>query len=413
MGRALRAFIYVRVSNDDEAGNNASSAAQEEACRAHCDAQDIEVIEVFEELNVFGRALKRKQFDRMMALATSPERPVDVVVVYNLSRFARRLLTQMTAEHKLTEAGIQLLSLTEGFGDDPNGKVMRSMIAVVNEKYALDASLFTCRDRRGNARAGYWNGGPVPYGYETRVVATEGRKGRKKLFTKEEEASVIRLIFELASVGLHGQRLGTRAIAIHLNENGYTLRGRKFFHGNVDGILTRTHYTGHYLDRTKDDRGKAPAEEDAIVVECPQIIEPELFTRVAALRAKAAPSVTPPRTTNSSVLLGGLAHCGHSECGAGMVIRTGKGGRYGYYVCNRKATAGAQSCSSKAIRQDALDSIVLKGLLEPCSPATAPASYRGLGKVGRGNASPSGRSGTGTEGARGGGGASAPFARAF
>jgi hypothetical protein len=46
-----------------------------------------------------------------------------------------------------------------------------------------------------------------------------------------------------------------------------------------------------------------------------------------------------------------------------MVLRTGKGGAYRYYVCNRKATAGATSCPSKAIRENALDQVVLNGLL--------------------------------------------------
>lgn len=46
-----------------------------------------------------------------------------------------------------------------------------------------------------------------------------------------------------------------------------------------------------------------------------------------------------------------------------MVIRSGEGGRYRYYVCNRKATAGASECSSRSIREDALDAIVLDGLL--------------------------------------------------
>ncbi|WP_407696218.1 zinc ribbon domain-containing protein [Sphingobium sufflavum] len=39
-------------------------------------------------------------------------------------------------------------------------------------------------------------------------------------------------------------------------------------------------------------------------------------------------------------------------------------GRYSYYVCNEKATAGAESCSSRQIRRDALDRIVLDGLLQ-------------------------------------------------
>lgn len=358
-----RAFIYLRVSNDDEGGNNASSVAQEAACRALCEREGIAVAEVFEELNVSGRKLQRRQFDRMIALATSPARPVQVVVVYALSRFTRRLLTQVTAEHKLAEAGVKLISVIEGMGDDPNSRMMRGFIAVMNEKYANDASTFTCRDRRGNAQAGYWNGGPVPFGYESRVVSVEGRKERKKLFVREPEAAVVRLMVQLACTGLAGQPMGSRAIAKYLNDNGYTLRGRKFYHSNVDGILTREHYAGSYRDRTRDDHGVTPNTADEIVVACPKIIEPDVMARVAAIRAKAAPRVTPPRITNSPVLLGGLATCGHAGCNAGMMIRSGKGGQYRYYVCNRKATAGASECSSRAIREDSLDAIVLGGLL--------------------------------------------------
>ena len=233
----------------------------------------------------------------------------------------------------------------------------------MNEEYANDASAFTARDRRGNARGGYWNGGPIPFGYKSCVVVTDGRKGRKKLVIVEEEAAIVRLIFELAVIGLTGRSMGTHAIAKHLNANGYSLRGKPFFHSNVDGILTREHYSGSYRDRTTDDKGVKATETDAILVACPQIIAPETIANVAAIRAKAAPAVTPPRLTNSPVLLGGIATCGHPGCGSGMVLRTGKGGAYRYYICNRKATAGATSCPSRAIGEDALDQTVLDGLL--------------------------------------------------
>lgn len=134
-----RAYGYVRVSSDEEGGNNASIAAQIAAIRDHAQRNDIEMVEIFKELNVSGRKLRRKQFDRMIAQATAVERPVQMVIVYAFSRFACRLLTQVTSEHKLTEAGVRLVSLTEGFGDDANGQLVRSMIAVVNEKYAVDA----------------------------------------------------------------------------------------------------------------------------------------------------------------------------------------------------------------------------------------------------------------------------------
>lgn len=359
-----RAYGYVRVSVDEEGGNNASIVAQSEAIRAYAERSGIDVVQIFEEHGVSGRKLHRKQFDEMIALAVSPDRPVQSIIVYNLSRFARRLLTQIMSEHKLNEAGVRLVSLTESFGDDSNGKMMRSMVAVMNEKYANDASLFTRRDRRGNARAGFWNGGPVPLGYESRTVRIDGKKERKQLFVVQEQAELVRLIFDLADTGLDGQAMGTRAIAMHLNSLGHTLKGKRFSHSGLDSILHRDLYAGSYLDRTADDCGERPSNDNAIMVPCPRIVEPEQIARVAARRAKAAPRVTAPRITNGPTLLMGLASCGVDQCGAGLTIRTGRSGRYSYYTCNSKANSGAVSCGSKAIRQEELDSVVTGALLE-------------------------------------------------
>ena len=115
MPQANRAFGYVRVSVDEEGPNNASIAAQTRAIEEYAEKNDIGIVEIFAEPNVSGRKLARKQFDRMMALATSPARPVHQILVFNLSRFARRLLTQVVSEHKLAEAQVQLVSLTENF----------------------------------------------------------------------------------------------------------------------------------------------------------------------------------------------------------------------------------------------------------------------------------------------------------
>jgi DNA invertase Pin-like site-specific DNA recombinase len=174
MSRPKRAYGYVRVSSDDEGGNNASIAAQIAAIQSRAERDNVQIIAIFEELNVSGRKLHRRQFDAMVTKATSQERPVDIIYVYALSRYARRLLTQVVSDHKLEQAGVRVISLTEDFADDANGRVMRGMIGVMNEKYAIDASIFTRRDRRGNAQAGYFNGGPVPFGYQARTVAVEG-----------------------------------------------------------------------------------------------------------------------------------------------------------------------------------------------------------------------------------------------
>ena len=358
-----RAFGYARVSSDEEDGNNASIAAQIQALREYAETRNIELVAVFEEPDVSGRNAARRQFDRMVDLATSDEQPVEVVLAYSLSRFARRLLTQLTTEHRLAKAGVALITVLEGEANDANSKVVRNMFSVINEKYAVDASSFTRRDRRYNATRGYWNGGLPPFGYKAVVASTDGSKVRKKLALVEDETAIVRLIYDLALHGLDGQPMGTRSIQRHVNQQGYTLRGRPFRHSNVDGILTREHYVGRYFDRTCPDVDGKAKPEHAIEVPCPKIIEPEIAAAVAARRSAAAPKVTPPRVVNSPVLLTGICSCGAAGCGSGMIIRTGKGGRYSYYTCNRRAEA-AGACRCQPIRSDELDRIVVDGLLE-------------------------------------------------
>ena len=54
--------------------------------------------------------------------------------------------------------------------------MMRGVVGLMNEKYAQDAAQFTRRDRRRNAQRGFFNGGNVVFGYESRTVQTDGKK---------------------------------------------------------------------------------------------------------------------------------------------------------------------------------------------------------------------------------------------
>ncbi len=78
-----------------------------------------------------------------------------------------------------------------------------------------------------------------------------------------------------------------------------------------------------------------------------------------ALEARR-PTRKPPRVVNGPTLLTGVAKC--ADCGGGMTIRTGKGGRYRYYSCNNRIAEGATSCKGRSIPMDVLDGIVLDQL---------------------------------------------------
>ncbi len=352
---------YVRVSTDDQADHRTSLDSQEAQIRADADAQGQIVVRIFVDAGESGQDARRPEFNRLLEFVEDPANGIREIKVVSLSRLARNMATQVQTFARLKRAKVRLLSLTQSFSDDPMGGMFRNLIASFDEYFALETAKHTRRTMRANAMAGFYNGGPVPFGYESRTVEMRGTKAKKKLFIHQDNARTVELMFTLATVGDGNGPMGARAIAEWLNERGYTLAtGAKFNNSNVAGILGRTHYRGYYFDMTRDENG-APAPEDSWVrVECPRIMPDHAMDAVASLRATRRPTVTPPRVTNGPTLLTKVARCG--LCGEGMTIRTGKGGRYAYYSCNGKVSAGAARCACPHIRQERLDGVVLGAL---------------------------------------------------
>lgn len=352
----MRAYAYMRLSVDKEGGAPQSIDAQRSAIRTYASKNGMVIIEDFADAGFSGQTDKRPEFQRMVRQATAPDRPVDVVVMFMFSRMARNMRLFFDTVGRLEEAGVEVISITEDFGRGRGQRIGRTITAMINEEQARDSAILTRKSRRENARQGFYNGGPVPFGYQTYVARQDGEKSRMKLATVEGEAAIVRRIFDWADIGRGG-----RWIVKQLHEEGHSLRGSRFTNGNIAGILKGEIYTGVYHDRTKDDDGVAPDPEDAIAVTCPMIIEREQFERVAAVRARRNPRQTAPHVAAGTTLLTGVARCGLPGCGSGMTIRTGKGGRYAYYTCNDKVNRGG-TCTCPNMRREALDGMVLDAI---------------------------------------------------
>lgn len=89
----LNAVIYVRVSTKEQA-KSLSLDTQQERCQSYCDHEELTVVRVFVEAGESAKTTARTEFQRMLAFATNPKTRVKVVVVYDLSRFARDMLDQ-------------------------------------------------------------------------------------------------------------------------------------------------------------------------------------------------------------------------------------------------------------------------------------------------------------------------------
>ena len=331
----MRIAVYARVSTVKQAEKDLSIPDQLRQMRDWCKANDYTIIMEYVEPGASATDDKRPVFLQMIADAMLKPSPFDAIVVHSLSRFFRNSLEFGLYERDLRKVDVKLISITQQTSDDPSGEFTRKLLSFFDEYQSKENSKHTLRAMKENTRQGYFNGSHPPFGYKTVEVETVSIKGKKKkrLTIDEHEAAIVRKIFDLYLNGHLGQSMGAKQIAVHLNERGFTQRGKQFARNRVHEILSNPTYQGEFIFNKRD-----------------------------AKNQKLKPAIIPPRITNSPTLLTGLLKCGC--CGASMTLATGKGGRYRYYKCNTRISKGNKLCDGRSIPMEKLDSLILNTLAD-------------------------------------------------
>lgn len=360
----MRIALYARVSTVKQAEKDLSIPDQLRQMREWCKANGYTVIMEYVEPGASATDDKRPVFQQLISEATLKPSPYDAVVVHSLSRFFRDSLEFGLYERRLNKSGIKLISITQQTSDDPSGEMARKIFSIFDEYQSKENGKHTLRAMKENARQGYFNGSRPTFGYKAVEIETSHKTKKKKRFViDEQEASIVRKIFDLYLNGYLGQSYGAKQIAVHLNERGLTLRGAIWERNRIHEILSNPTYHGEFIFNKRDARNKKnKPESEWVRMAVDPIIEKSTFEVVQARKASRAPSVIPPRIVNSPSLLTGLLKCG--GCGAGMTLATGKGGRYRYYKCNTRISKGIKLCDSHSHPMEKLDSLILTALAD-------------------------------------------------
>lgn len=186
--RPLRCAIYARVSTQEQANEGTSLSTQIERCRTHAATQGWDVVGEFIDEGVSGTLVSRPALNRLWAEVRAGR--VDVVIVAKLDRFFRNARGFENGLHDLDEHGVALVSVAESLDTEtPGGRMMRSMFGIIAAWERETIADRTIGGSRATAQAGFWNGGPAPYGYQL----AEGPGKKKTLIINDAEAEVIRL----------------------------------------------------------------------------------------------------------------------------------------------------------------------------------------------------------------------------
>lgn len=318
-------YGYVRVSTDKQ--EELSPDSQAKLLKDFAHKNGIIISKIFYELGVSGRkAEKRPEFQKMIAMAKSSDHPVDAILVWKFSRFARNQEESIVYKSLLKKKhNVDVISVSEPLVDGPFGSLIERIIEWMDEYYSVRLSGEVTRGMTEKAKRGGYQARP-PLGYR---IAERG----KPPVIVEEEAEIIRIIFQ--KYALEG--MGMFDIARYLNLCGFkTSRGKEFERRSVEYILENPTYCGMIRwNRTVNETNEIRPKDEWIIAEGqqPLIISKELFDKAAARHnMEYKPKGSRPSSTYRH-WLSGLVKC--PVCGRTMIAKKIVNGKrtYCYFVC--------------------------------------------------------------------------------
>ena len=225
--------LYIRVSTDDQA--ELSPDAQKRLLLDYAKKNDIIVSKdfIFSE-SVSGRHVqKRPEFQRMIATAKQPSRPIDVILVWKFSRFARNQEESIVYKSMLKKDRVDVVSVSEPLIEGPFGSLIERIIEWMDEYYSIRLSGEVLRGMKEKA---------LQHGYQTTPCLGYDAVGHGKPFViNEAEYAMVSYIMDLYD----NQNMDETAIARRCNDLGYrTKRGNLFERRTVDRILENPFYCG-------------------------------------------------------------------------------------------------------------------------------------------------------------------------
>jgi len=318
-GMADRWAIYCRVSTRHQAEDGFSLDDQRAKLTDYAQQRGWDW-ELFEDAGRSGETLDDRP--GMLAVLEAAERRAIVgVLVVDESRLARDELVAATIRSMLRDHGVKLASPGRGEFDldDPSDAFTSSVLGAA---HALEQAMRTAKMKAGlrrTAEAGFWPGGPPPFGYRI-ADDPEGSKHRV-LAIDDQQLAALRRAFHLVV----NDGLTVYAATPILNAEGFiTQRGRPWRHENLCFQLRKPHLTGTWVYK----HGNNPIE-----VQIPAILTDDEWNRLqSAIKGKPRPQ----RQNRRYPLTGrGRVHL-RCSCGGNFYGKrdSGKKGR-AYYECSR------------------------------------------------------------------------------
>ncbi len=330
---------YCRVSTDKEDQLN-SLEAQKAFFAEYTQRTGDRLVRLYADEGISGTKIKnRKEFLHMMSDA---ERGIfDMVVVKDISRFARNTVDLLQNIRKLKSLGIETQFLTASMTNMGNSEFVLTIFGALAQEESANTSKRVKFGKKMNAEKGRVPN--IVYGYDKTIG------DYFNLQINQQEAEVIKRIYKWYLQ----EGYGAAKIANMLNERRIkTKRNCNWSQNAVCRILTNELYMGRVINGKQEvedfltGKRKEREETEWMVMERPElkIIEPTDFEKAQEIlhNRHASFHMNKERQSNK-YLFSTLIRC--KECGWSFrrTVRTYKN-TYVRWVCSGHNGKGADSC---------------------------------------------------------------------
>lgn len=269
----IKAAIYTRVSTTEQAREGYSLEAQEKVLREYCVLKKYQIIDIYSDEGISGKDIThRPEMNRLLADAKAQK--FDIILVWKLTRFSRRLSDLTKTCEDLEKWNVYLVSYSESFDcSTPAGKMIRNMLGTVAQ---FEREVIAENVRLGmDARAAK--------GKRTcSQVLGYNLKGKDSLIINEEESNYVKYIYD--SYLTYKNLSEVAGLCIKQGYRGK--RGRKPTPQSILVILTRPLYCGYNSYCGKLYKGLHEP-----------IVDVDTFNKVQALLRKQGKNTGRPRLT--------------------------------------------------------------------------------------------------------------------
>ena len=274
----LRVTYYCRVSTDSDVQLN-SLDNQLDYYETYIKKNKAwSFVDGYIEEGVTGtRADKRPSFMRMIRDAKLNK--FDLIITKDVSRFARDLEDSVHYIRELKSSGVGVFFENQSLNTfDPNSELTLNILFNIAQEESKKISASVKFGYRKAISQGHVLGSSNITGY---------RKDNCKLVIIEEEAKMIRKLFELYATGEYG----FHKLAKKLSDEGYlNKKGRIYDKDSLKRMIQNPKYKGFYRARTyeildyRTKKRKKNTEEDQVIYKCtdgsvPAIVSEELWDK--------------------------------------------------------------------------------------------------------------------------------------